>query len=290
MTNITRKAAVANAVLAAICLMIFCARAHGAEKGDRSAANRGTPAGILLLTGSSTMTPLMTAIGRRFEGLHPGVRVEVQPGGSGRGIADTRQGKADIGMASHALTDKEGDLYGFPIARDGICLIVHRDNPVRALSDRQVADIYTGRIVNWQKVGGRNAPVAVLNAREGYGSVDLFTKYFNLSYDAIKARQLVGDNQTRIRAISDNPSAIVYVSVGEAERKAQAGAPIRLLPVGGVAATSKNIRSGNFPISRPLTLVTKNLPSGLAKEFIEFSLSSQVSDLILAHDFVPYLD
>lgn len=288
--SITRKAAVANAVLAAICLMICCAQAHAAEKGVRSDAKRGAPAGNLLLTGSSTMTPLMKEIGRRFEGLHPGVRVEVQAGGSGRGITDTRQGKADIGMASYALTDKEGDLYGFPIARDGVCLILHRDNPVRTLSDRQVVDIFTGRIVNWNKVGGRDAPVTVLNAREGYGSVDLFTHYYNLRYDVIKARQMVGDNQTRINAISDNPNAIVYVSVGEAERKAQAGAPIKLIPVGGVAATSRNIRSGNFPISRPLTLVTKGLPTGLAKEFIEFSLSSQVGDLILAHDFVPYLD
>lgn len=288
--SITRKVAVANALLAAICLMICCATAHAAEKGVRSDADRGTPAGRLLLTGSSTMAPLMKEIGGRFAALHPGITVEVQAGGSGRGIADVRQGKADIGMASHALMDKEGDLYGFPIARDGICLILHRDNPVRTLSDRQVVDIYTGKIANWKKVGGRDAPVTVLNPREGYGSVDLFTHYFNLKYDAIKARQLVGDNQTRIKAISDNPNAIVYVSVGEAERKAQAGAPIKLLPVGGVAATSGNIRSGNFPISRPLTLVTKSLPTGLAKVFIEFSLSSQVNDLILTHDFVPYQD
>lgn len=288
--SITRKGAAARAALAAISLVLCCAMAQGAGKGGRIDTNRGTPGGRLLLTGSSTMAPLMTAIGRRFEGLHPGVRVEVQTGGSSRGIADTRQGKADIGMASYALTDKEVDLYGFPIARDGVCLILHRDNPVRTLSDRQVVDIYTGRIANWQKVGGRNAPVAVLNAREGYGSVDLFTRYFNLGYDAIKARQLVGDNQSRIRAIIDNPNAIAYVSVGEAERRAQAGTPIKLLPVGGVAATSNNIRTGNFPISRPLTLVTKSLPTGLAKEFIEFSLSSQVMDLILAHDFVPYQD
>ena len=288
--NVDGKMLVAYAVLPLICLPAFCARAHGAEKGGLSAADRGAPEGRLLLTGSSTMSPLMTAIGKRFESLHPGVRVEVLSGGSGRGIADIRQGKADIGMASHALTDKDGDLYGFPIARDGVCVILHRDNPVRSLSDRQVADIYTGRIANWKMAGGRAAPIAVYNAREGYGSVELFTRYFNLRYDAIKAKQLVGDNPSRIRAISENPDAIAYVSVGEAERRSQAGDPIKLLPAGGVAATSRNISNGNFPISRPLTLVTKSLPTGLAKEFIEFSLSSQVMDLILTHDFVPYQD
>jgi phosphate transport system substrate-binding protein len=57
-----------------------------------------------------------------------------------------------------------------------------------------------------------------------------------------------------------------------------------------VAATTKNIRNGNFPISRPLLLLTKELPTGLVKDFITFSLSSQITDIVLQHDFVPYLD
>ena len=81
---------------------------------------------------------------------------------------------------------------------------------------------------------------------------------------------------TRIGVVAGNPNAITYVSAGEAERRARAGAPLKLLPVSGVEATSRNIRSGNFPISRLLILVTKGMPAGLVKEFIEFSLSAQV--------------
>lgn len=260
-------------------LVLLCCR--GAFAGDE---------GKLLLTGSSTMTPLMKEIAKRFEAIHPGARIEVQAGGSGRGIADVRQGKADIGMASRPLTDAEQDLFGFAIARDGVCIILHRDNPVKTLTSRQIVDIFTGRTTNWKKVGGRDAPVTVLNATAGYSSAELFIHHFKINHSEIKAHQTVGDNPTRIKSISENPNAIVYVSVGEAERKARAGAPIKLLPVDGVAATSRNVRSGNFPISRPLLLVTSSLPKGLAKEFIEFSLSPQVADLILAHDFVPYTD
>jgi phosphate transport system substrate-binding protein len=236
------------------------------------------------------MAPLMKEIGKRFQASHTGVIVIVEAGGSGRGISDVRTGKVDIGMVSRALTDKEKDLYGFPVARDGVCVIIHMNNPVKALSDSQVTGIFTGRIANWKKVGGRDAPIVVLNPAERYSSSELFTHYFGLKYSEIKAHQTVGDNPTRIRAIEENPRSICYVSIGEAERKARAGAPVKLLPVGGVAATSRNVATGNFPISRPLTLVTKNLPAGLVKEFIEFSLSSQVFDLIPAFDFVPYSD
>jgi len=236
------------------------------------------------------MAPLMKEIAARFETLHPGVRVEVKGGGSGRGISDAREGKADIGMCSRALTDREKDLQGFPIARDGVCLILHASNPVSALKSRQIADIYTGKVTNWKAVGGRDARIAVLTPAMTYSSTELFTTFFAISYSDIKTHQQVGDNATRITSLVANPDAITFVSVGEAERRAQAGAPIKLLPIDGVAASSKNIRSGNFPISRPLTLVTRGLPTGLAKQFIEFSLSSQVSDLVLAHDFVSYLD
>jgi phosphate transport system substrate-binding protein len=57
-----------------------------------------------------------------------------------------------------------------------------------------------------------------------------------------------------------------------------------------VAATSENVRNGNYPMSRPLTLVTKELPAGLVKAFLEFALSSQVSDLVKEFSFVPYVD
>ena len=57
----------------------------------------------LVLTGSSTIAPLALEIGKRFEKLNPGVRVDVQSGGSTRGVNDARAGLADIGMASRTL-------------------------------------------------------------------------------------------------------------------------------------------------------------------------------------------
>ena len=74
----------------------------------------------IVLTGSSTVAPLAAEIGKRFEERNAGVRVDVQSGGSSRGVADARSGVADIGMASRALNADETDLKFFTIARDGI--------------------------------------------------------------------------------------------------------------------------------------------------------------------------
>ena len=122
----------------------------------------------------------MMEIGKRFESLHPEVRVNVQMGGTSRGIADARKGLADIGMASRDLKADEDDLQRFLIARDGVCLILHSTNPVTELSDEQVVGIYTGQIENWKVVGGTDAPITVVNKAEGRSTLEVFAGYFHL--------------------------------------------------------------------------------------------------------------
>jgi len=269
-------------VLCSLLAIMCCSCSSNGTKDGFSAPTRQ-----LVLTGSSTVAPLAAEIGKRFESLHPGVRVDVQSGGSSRGIADARRGLADIGMASRALKPEENDLHAFAIARDGVCIIVHQDNGVGELSNEQVIAIYTDKINNWKEVGGRDAPIIVVNKAEGRATLEVFLKHFKLKNSAIKADVVIGDNEQGIKTVAGNPNAIGYVSVGTAEFDSQHGVSIKLLPADGVTATTDNLANGSFPVSRPLNLVTKAEPTGLAKEFIEFAQSDQVHDLIKEQYFVP---
>lgn len=241
----------------------------------------------LVITGSSTMAPLVAEIGKRFETRHPGVRIDVQTGGSSRGIADVINGVADIGMASRALKSQEHHLHGSVIAHDGITIILHRSNPVQELTDDQIRAIYTGGITHWNQVGGPDAPITVVNKAEGRSTLQLFLNYFHVSNRDIHAHVVIGDNEQGIKTVAGNPHAIGYVSIGTAQYDATHGIPIRLLPLQHIPAKIETVREGRFPLSRPLTLVTKSLPTGLIKTFIEFAQSSQANDLILKQYFVP---
>ncbi len=241
----------------------------------------------IVLTGASTIAPLAGEIGKRFEELHPGVRVDVQTGGSARGVTDTRQGLNDVGMVSRPLKDDEKDLFAFAIARDGVSVILHKDNPVSALADARIIDIYTGKITNWKDVGGRDARITVVNKAEGRSTLELFCGHFKLKNSDIKAHSVIGDNEQGIKQVAGNPDAIGYVSIGTAEYDAAHGTPIKLLAVGGVEATSANVANGTFPLARPLNLVTKAPPEGVVKEFLDFAASDEVHDLIREQSFVP---
>jgi len=241
----------------------------------------------LELTGSSTIAPLALVIGKRFEKQNPGVRVDVQTGGSSRGVADARSGLADIGMASRALKTVEQDLTPYTIALDGVSIIINRANPVTGLSDEQIKAVYTGRITNWKEVGGKDLPITVVNKAEGHSTLELFLHHFGLKNSAIKPQVIIGDNEQGIKTVAGNRGAIGYVSIGTAEYDAKQGAAIKLLPMAGVAASVRNVRNGSFPLSRPLNLVTKGRPSALAQRFIDFARSNAIDDLIQSQYFVP---
>ena len=241
----------------------------------------------LVLTGSSTAAPLVAEIAKRFELLNPNVRVDVQTGGSSRGINDVRARLIDIGMASRSLKQSELELFSFSIALDGISIILNKANTVASLDKQQIIDIYKGKIVNWQKLGGQDASIVVVNKAEGRSTLELFLHYFGLQNTEIKPHIIIGDNQQGIKTVAGNPHAIAYVSVGAAEYEADHQVPIKLLPLDGIMATVKNVRNQTFPLSRPLNLVTLEPPMGLVKDFIDFAHSKQVDDLIEAQYFVP---
>ena len=246
--------------------------------------------GDLLLTGSSTMGPLVIDIAKRFSARHPRVKIEVQGGGSGRGIDDARAGKASIGMASRALGEKERDLRGYSVGRDGIAVIVNKANPVTDLSEAQVRAVLTGRISDWGRIGGRPGPIVFIGRTPGRGSTEVITHFLKVKEEQLQPLRSAGENKDLIAAVATEPAAIAYMSVGEAEGDALAGAPIRLLRIDGVAASAASIGRGDYAISRPLILVTRSAPAGAARAFIDFAISPSVADLVRKHDFIPYED
>lgn len=256
--------------------------------GPAESTAGGKIEGKLVLTGASTVAPLVAEIAQRFEALHPGVRVDVQTGGSSRGIADAESGVADLGMSSRGLKSDEAErLIEHPIALDGVAFMVHGSNPVTALDDRQLRAIYTGEIENWSQLGGPDLAITVVQRAAGRSEVELIGDYLSLPSTSVAADLVAGENQQAIKSVIGDPSAIVYLSIGAAQREIDGGAPLRLLPLGGVPATAQAVASGEFPLIRPLLLLSRGEPADLAAEFLAFARSSNADDLIHSLAYVP---
>lgn len=239
------------------------------------------------VSGSSTIAPLLADIGKRFEERHPGVRVDVQSGGTSRGIQDVRAGLAAIGMVSRALTVEEKDLQAYYIAEDGIAMIVHASNPLTTISSQQVVGLYTGQLTDWQTLGGAPGAVVKVHKAEGRSTLELFLKHFKLDNGAVRPDLVIGDNQQGIKSVAGNPQAIGYVSIGSAEYEARQGVPIKLLALDGHEASTRTLLDGSYPLSRELNLVVRGEPDANTRALLAFAQSREVADLVEQHAFIP---
>lgn len=241
----------------------------------------------LIITGSSTIAPVIADLAKLYEYQHKGIRIDVQTGGSSRGILDARKGISQIGMVSRSLNGKESDLHNFTFAKDGIAIIVHKSNKLNKVTIKQLRDIYLGQVKNWKDIGGDDKQIVVVNKAAGRSTLELFLKYLNIKNSEVSASIIIGDNEQGVKTISRNPNAIGYVSVGTAEYNVSAGVGLKLLSIDGVVASVGNVKKGLYPITRELNLVTKVKPSGELKKFIQFVLSHKSFETIREHYFVP---
>lgn len=242
----------------------------------------------VMATGSSTIAPVVADAAKRYEESHPGVRIEVQSGGSSRGISDATTGVADLGMVSRVLKDEEKTkLTAHLLAADGVCVVVHKDNPVKQMDKQQLIDIYTKKITNWNQVGGNDATIVVANKAEGRSTLEIFVAYLGLDDADVKADVVVGENLHVVNSVVSNPNTVGYVSIGTATAEAGAGTPIKLVVTDGVIPTMESVRDNTFPITRPLNVVTDAETSPAAKAFLDYLMSTEINDIVEKHFFVP---
>ena len=125
-----------------------------AVQADAQAFAGGTVSGKVVVSGSSSVTPVMEKLKEAYAAVNPNVTIEVQQSDSTSGMTNAIDGVCDIGMASRALKDSEieAGLTPTAIAMDGIAVIVSNDNPIVNLTSEQVRAIYTGEITDWSEV------------------------------------------------------------------------------------------------------------------------------------------
>lgn len=130
------------------------------------------------------LAPLERLItGTRADG--QSIRVEIHAYGSSTAFRGLASGAASMGMASRRIRPAEaaqlehlGPLdqprHEFVISIDGLAVIVHPDNPVRALSIDQIRAAFSGRHDNWRSLGGPDLAISRYARDENSGTFDTF--------------------------------------------------------------------------------------------------------------------
>lgn len=238
------------------------------------------PKADLTVVGSTSVEPFAEVLAEEYMKLHPGTRIYIQGGGSSAGIQAVRTSAAQIGMSSRNLMPDEKSLIAIPIAYDAIAVIVHPSNPLADLSVEQVRKIFSGQITNWRDLGGPPQPITLVTREEGSGTREAF-QHLIMGPTEISLRALVQDSNGAIRqVVADDRHAIGYISLGLVDQR------VKALRIDGVEPSIENIKGQSYKMIRPFLFVFKAEPQGLAKSFLDYSVSEAGQKILVQEGLI----
>lgn len=239
------------------------------------------PGSATVIAGSTSVQPYAEILAEEFEHMYPDLEIDIQGGGSSAGITAVEVGTADIGMSSRELTEEEKSLWVVEIARDGLAIIVNPDNPVSDLTLGQVRDIYSGACADWSELGGVSSKIHIIAREDGSGTRSAFESLV-MGTAEISPKSIVQDSNGAVKLlVADDPGAVGFISLGLVDET------VKALKLDGIAATRETVTSGSYSLFRPFLFVTGSEPSGLAKQYIDFTLSPQGQQMLADEGLIP---
>lgn len=248
------------------------ARCDGGENSGSTATTE------IVITGSSSVTPLMQVLGEVYEVLNDDVAVTVQTSDSGTGIADAIAGKNDFGMASRALKDSETaqGVTSQTICTDGVALIVNNSSTLSDVTIEEVYDLYLsgtaiGDVVNAitrEDGSGTRGAFDELIKKDGTSLASALEANGGTLASCVTIQNSTGAVKSAIQSNSAG-NTLGYISMGSLDSS------VKALTLNGVEATAENVTNGTYALSRPFNIVYKSYDdlSDAAKDFIEFIVS-----------------
>jgi phosphate transport system substrate-binding protein len=251
--------------------------------------------------GSDTIVNLALAWAEEYQSLHPDVRISVTGGGSGTGIAALINGTVDIANASRKIKDEEIseaqkngiDPIEITIARDAIAIIVNLENPVDELTLQQISDIYSGKITNWQSIGGEDRPIVRLSRETNSGTHVYFLENVlrlgekeNPTFFSPETL-LLPSSEGITAEIRQNPNAIGYDGLGYVTEDVKMIAVAEAGGGGFILPSAETVNSGRYPIARDLYMYIAGEPEGATAIYLDWILGPRAQEIVTELGFVP---
>lgn len=242
-----------------VCSVLFVMIVH---------ASRVQAGDSLQYIGSSTVGKFMHEAAKEYKDASFNINTKPESGG---GENATVVGRTDLGGVAREVKPQilEKGVKKFLIGKDAIGVWVNAGNPVASLTADQVKGIFTGQIRNWKEVGYDDATINIYIVNTQSATRKVFSQ---IIMDGEKYNGKV----TTIRpdpAIMEKVAADKY-GIGHLSFALGNGHPqeeaVKKISIGDQAPSVNN---PDYPIFRPLYLITKGEPEGAAKNFIEWTTS-----------------
>lgn len=242
-----------------------------------------TPVAITI-AGSTEMRPVLTDLTAAYTERHPNVLFAVRGGGSILGEEWLEQRRIDLAASTlfHSAEESTPGVMRVPIGLDGVAVIVHPDNPVADLTIGQLRDLYSGRLLDWQDVGGEAGEVLLVSREDGSATRTLFEERVMNEEGVTLTAVVMPTSEDVVEYVAERPAAIGYVSRAFVLAEAAAdggGLPVRVVALESRLPERQEIAAQQYYLTRPLFLLRRTEAAHL-QGFIDFVLSPVGQEIV----------
>lgn len=252
--------------------------------------NRG-----ITIKGSDTILPLSQKHAEVFGNINRTTRLVATGGGSGSGFVSLIEGKTDIAMASrkinlaerNALQQGDDEVKEVVIAYDALAIIVNVSNKVNQLNREQIEAIFTGKIANWNEVGGDDLKIVVYDRDVNSGTYEFFKEHILNNKNYGSQVLSLSASSAIIQSVGENKGAVGYVGLAYLENTIK---PLRISfnqKNRFVAPSMATAKDKSYPIIRPLYYYYLASNEANLKSFIDFVLSAAGQKDVQEIGYVP---
>ncbi|MBU1087733.1 MAG: PstS family phosphate ABC transporter substrate-binding protein [Candidatus Omnitrophica bacterium] len=252
---------------------------------------------MIQIKGSDTLINLVQRLAEVYMEEYPGSYIAVTGGGSGTGVAALINKKCDIANASRLMKAKEVaqaidngvQVNRVVVAVDGLSVITNGNNPIKQLTTDEIGKIFRGEVTNWKDVGGEDMAITLYGRQSNSGTYGFFMETVLKGDYSQKMNQMNGNAQI-VEAIKQDRSGIGYVGVGYVKQSTGLTVLKVAARAGGIYASpldSDDVKTGVYPISRPLHQYVNGTPKGAVKDFLAFEVSAEGQKIVEEEGFFP---
>lgn len=181
-----------------------------------------------------------------------------------------------------------------PIGSEAFVFIVNKKNPVSELTINQIRDIYTGKITNWNEVGGKNKEIRLYQRDTNSGSQ---TAFLNLMGKDVQLKmpetiQIIDVMAGVIDIVADyeNHDNSIGYSFRYFVENMRVNINVKMLSINGIEPTRETIRNKTYPITDNFYAITiKGRESENTKRLLDWLVSPQGQRLIEKTGYVSLL-
>lgn len=274
--------------------LVGCGGSSAASSSDGAASDAKSVSGTVNCSGATSFQKLVESAATKFEDKYPDVTVAITGGGSGQGLSDVKDGKAQIGRSDVFAEEKlDADvvakLEDHTVCVVGMGPIVNTKVDVDSLTTDQLKGIFTGAITDWSQVGGTAGKIQVIERKAGSGTRATFENAVLKGEKAPDSFAPVAEEDssgTVVEKIQATEGAISYLAFSYFDET-----KFKALKVDGVDPTAENVCSGKFNIWAYEHMYTAKDADDATKAFIDFMMSDDVQgSLVEEEGFIPASD